>query len=267
VNAFIDEHRARCGVEPICSALQVAPSAYRLHAARRRLPGLRPERAKRDALLLPEVQRVFDQNLQVYGADKVWRQLLARCFFMRAFDTALIRTARLVRRVRPLAEADVQALFEIHSDPRAMRYWSAPVWTHDERGRLMVSSDLDPSQTDHLRLGICLADSSALIGTCTFFGINAQCQRAELGYMLASRWWGRGYMHEALTAFIDHGLRQLGLNRIEADTDPRNERSMRLLERLHFVKEGHFRKRWMVDGEVSDSAMFGLLREDWRHGS
>jgi ribosomal-protein-alanine N-acetyltransferase len=184
---------------------------------------------------------------------------------MRAFDTALIRTARLV--LRPLAEADVQALFEIHSDPRAMRYWSAPVWTHDERGRLMVSSDLDPSQTDHLRLGICLADSSALIGTCTFFGINAQCQRAELGYMLASRWWGRGYMHEALTAFIDHGLRQLGLNRIEADTDPRNERSMRLLERLHFVKEGHFRKRWMVDGEVSDSAMFGLLREDWRHGS
>jgi putative transposase len=106
VNAFIDEHRARCGVEPICSALQVAPSAYRLHAARRRLPGLRPERAKRDALLLPEVQRVFDQNLQVYGADKVWRQLLreglvvARCTVERLMRVAGLRGVRRGKSVR-----------------------------------------------------------------------------------------------------------------------------------------------------------------------
>jgi putative transposase len=44
VNAFIDEHRARCGVEPICSALQVAPSAYRRHAARQRNPALLSKR-------------------------------------------------------------------------------------------------------------------------------------------------------------------------------------------------------------------------------
>jgi transposase InsO family protein len=85
VNAFIDEHRAAHGVEPICSALQVAPSAYRRHAARVREPALRPARAQRDAVLMPQVQRVFDQNLRVYGADKVWRQLrregvaVARC--------------------------------------------------------------------------------------------------------------------------------------------------------------------------------------------
>lgn len=71
MNAFIDEHRARLGVEPICTALQVAPSAYRRHAARRRNPALLPARARRDAQLLPQVQRVYDQNLQVYDADKV----------------------------------------------------------------------------------------------------------------------------------------------------------------------------------------------------
>ena len=85
MNAFIDEHRARLGVEPICRALQVAPSAYRRHAARQRDPALLPARAQRDASLLPQVQRVYDQNLRVYGADKVWRQLrrertaVARC--------------------------------------------------------------------------------------------------------------------------------------------------------------------------------------------
>jgi hypothetical protein len=66
VNAFIDEHRARCGVEPICRALQVAPSAYRRHAARQRNPALLPARARRDAHLLAQVQRVYDQNLRVY---------------------------------------------------------------------------------------------------------------------------------------------------------------------------------------------------------
>jgi len=106
VNAFIDEHRARCGVEPICTALQVAPSAYRRHAARERSPALRPARAKRDALLLPEVQRVFNQNLQVYGADKVWRQLhregldVARCTVERLMRRAGLRGARRGKSVR-----------------------------------------------------------------------------------------------------------------------------------------------------------------------
>ena len=106
MNAFIDEHRARCGIEPICTTLQIAPSAYRLHAARRRDPALRPARAKRDARLLPEVQRVFDQNLQVYGADKVWRQLLreglvvARCTVERLMRLAGLRGVRRGKSVR-----------------------------------------------------------------------------------------------------------------------------------------------------------------------
>ena len=66
MNAFIDEHRARCGVEPICRALQVAPSAYRRHAARQRNPALLPARAQRDASLLVQVQRVYDQKMSFH---------------------------------------------------------------------------------------------------------------------------------------------------------------------------------------------------------
>jgi putative transposase len=85
VKAFIDQHRACLGVEPICRALQVAPSAYRRHAARQRQPELACARAQRDAALIPQIERVWQSNLQVYGADKVWRQLqregveVARC--------------------------------------------------------------------------------------------------------------------------------------------------------------------------------------------
>ena len=83
--AFIDEHRERFGVEPLCHALRVAPSAYRRHAARLRNPDLQSDRAKRDASLSMDVHRIWHGNREVYGADKVWRQMhredvaVARC--------------------------------------------------------------------------------------------------------------------------------------------------------------------------------------------
>ena len=78
MKTFIDQHRNAFGVEPLCKVLQVAPSAYRRHAALLRQPHKRCARAKRDELLMPQIQRVWQANMQVYGADKVWRQLARR---------------------------------------------------------------------------------------------------------------------------------------------------------------------------------------------
>ena len=72
---FVDQHRHTHGVEPICKVLQIAPSSYRKHAARQRTPELRSARARRDEVLVAHIERVWRANLQVYGADKVWRQL------------------------------------------------------------------------------------------------------------------------------------------------------------------------------------------------
>jgi len=72
---FIDDHRNDHGVEPICKVLPIAPSTYYAHAAVVRAPDLASNRAKRDAELRPEVQRVFDDNFEVYGVRKVWRQM------------------------------------------------------------------------------------------------------------------------------------------------------------------------------------------------
>jgi putative transposase len=83
--AFIDDHREAYGVEPICRVLPIAPSSYHAHVAQRIDAGKRSARARRDAELKVEVQRVFAENFGVYGARKVWRQLrregfaVARC--------------------------------------------------------------------------------------------------------------------------------------------------------------------------------------------
>ena len=82
---FIDEHRDVYGVEPICKVLPIAPSTYYTHAARKADPDLRPNRACRDDALCEEIRRVWEENKQVYGVRKVWRQLkregyrVARC--------------------------------------------------------------------------------------------------------------------------------------------------------------------------------------------
>ena len=85
MRAFVDAHRETFGVEPICNVLQIAPSGYRRHAAQQRNPALRCARARRDDVLIPHIERVWQVNLRVYGADKVWKQMnregmaVARC--------------------------------------------------------------------------------------------------------------------------------------------------------------------------------------------
>lgn len=72
---FIDDHKSVYGVEPMCRVLPIAPSTYYEHARRRREPEHRPARHKRDEELRGEIQRVYDEQFAVYGANKVWRQL------------------------------------------------------------------------------------------------------------------------------------------------------------------------------------------------
>ena len=103
---FIDQHRERFGVEPICKWLRIAPSAYWRHAARQRDPALRSARSRRDEFLIPHIQQVWDANLRVYGADKVWKQLqregvaVARCTverLMRRLGLRGVRRGKVVR--------------------------------------------------------------------------------------------------------------------------------------------------------------------------
>ncbi len=104
--AFIDQYRETLGVEPICRVLQIAPSGYRRHAARQRDPARRSARAQRDEILMRHIQRIWDANRQVYGVDKVWRQLqreglaAARCTVARLMRQRGLRGVRRGQAVR-----------------------------------------------------------------------------------------------------------------------------------------------------------------------
>ncbi len=180
---------------------------------------------------------------------------------MMPFDTLSLKTQRLL--LRPLKAEDAKPLFEVFSDPEVMRFWSTPPWTTIEQAQEMIAADTEElARGIHLRLGIVTPGDEALIGTCSLFNFSQPSRRAEIGYCLASSAWGRGYMYEALTELIRYAFDELKLHRLEADIDPRNSASERILLRLGFVKEGHLRARWIVDDETSDSALYGLLQSD-----
>jgi transposase InsO family protein len=89
---FIDDHRDQYGVESICSVLPIAPSTYYEQEARRKNPELLPARAKRDAELRPQIDRVWHENEEVYGVKKTWKQMKRE-----GFDLARCTVARLMR--------------------------------------------------------------------------------------------------------------------------------------------------------------------------
>ena len=92
--SFVDAYRDDYGVEPICRVLEIAPSTYHAYAARRAKPETAPARVKRDTTLSVEIKRVFNENFQVYGVRKVWRQLLRE-----GYEVARCTVARLMKKI------------------------------------------------------------------------------------------------------------------------------------------------------------------------
>jgi RimJ/RimL family protein N-acetyltransferase len=174
----------------------------------------------------------------------------------------VLTTERLV--LREVAEHDVDAVFEMESDPVAMRYWSKPPMRDIAEARAAVERAMGFfAARVGLRWSISRPADDRMLGHLSLFNFSEQSGRAEIGYGLARRHWGQGFMHEALTAVVDHAFGPLGLRRLEADIEPRNQASLRALERLGFAREGLLRERWQVGDEISDSVLMGLLAHEW----
>ncbi len=167
-------------------------------------------------------------------------------------------------RLRALTPADAGDVFAVFADPLVMRYWSSPPMTSPDQAAGYIGQIRDWfASRGGLQWGIALADEDdRIIGTVTLCAFALEHRRCEIGYALGADHWAQGYAGEALRRALAFAFGDLGLARIEADVDPRNEASIRLLERLRFQREGLLRARWRVAGEVQDALVYGLLRED-----
>jgi [ribosomal protein S5]-alanine N-acetyltransferase len=174
-----------------------------------------------------------------------------------------LRTARLL--LRPFIEADTDAMFAVLSDPRVVHYWDAPAWTERAQAvRFIARCEQMQIEGTGVRLAIERTSDRLFVGQCSLLKWNPGFRSAAMSYCMAAATWGQGYATEATGALLDWAFSTLDLNRVQAETDTRNRASIRLLEKLGFVREGTLREDCIVNGEVSDSAVFGLLRRDRR---
>jgi len=176
--------------------------------------------------------------------------------------TPTLHTARL--RLRPFTGEDTEALFALHTNAAVLRYWDAPAWSGQERAERFIAACRQMAEEGTgARLAVERAAGGALIGWCALNRWNPDHRSASLGYCLDDAAWGQGYATEAAFALLQWAFDTLDLNRVQAEADTRNAASARVLEKLNFMREGTLREDCIVNGEVSDSWVYGLLRREW----
>ena len=171
-------------------------------------------------------------------------------------DTTVLETARL--RLRPRTVDDAEALHPAYADHVLMHWWSSGPHDTIEQTREHLAREVPEWRC----WAITLKSDDTAIGFVAA-GEKRQGNVSEIGYMLLRAHWGTGIAAEAVGRVIDQIFAE-GQRRVFADTDPENVASRGLLERLGFRLEGILRGEWETHIGVRDTALYGLLREEWR---
>lgn len=164
--------------------------------------------------------------------------------------------------------SDVAAIYEMMSDENVTRYLGRfPMTSLEEAAQQLETYITGFDEQRSITWVICWREDGTIMGTCSLFSFIKAHYRAELGYILAPHWWGRGIMSEVVTVVIDYGFNQMYLHSMMAQIDPENNASRRLLEKHGFVQEAYFREDFYhpVKEEFTDTAIFSLLKSTWHN--
>ncbi len=172
----------------------------------------------------------------------------------------IIKTERLL--LRQLKHGDVKEVFFLRSDPVVMRYLDKePAKSLQEATEWIQKIDAAEANNEVVNWGICLHEDLKVIGNICLWNINKEHHRAEIGYVLHPSMQGKGIMQEAAVAVIKYGFHTLKLHSIEANVNPANESSIRLLERNKFIREAYFKENYFFNNRFLDSAIYSLLTD------
>ncbi len=171
-------------------------------------------------------------------------------------DRLLLRSIRL---------DDAEAIFKYRSDAIINQYqgW-IPKTINDvcDFIKNRVSSTIDIFDTWY-QLVIIKKENNELIGDVGIHFLDSDKYQAEIGCTLGKNQHGKGYATEALKETINYLINELNKRRIVTSIDPRNIKSIRMVERLGFRKEAHFKESIMMNGEWVDDLVYAILKDEW----
>lgn len=178
-------------------------------------------------------------------------------------DFPTLQTSRLV--LRQLEAGDSAAFFKLRSDPVAMRYVDRPLARSEDEIRHLMEQITQNFQNNAAVLWvISQKEDPAFIGNISFWRIEKENYRTEIGYMLLPEFQGKGLMSEAIRAVLAYGFDTLRFHSVEANVNPENTASIKLLEKAGFVREALFRENYHFNGKFLDSAIYSLLAKNFQ---
>lgn len=174
----------------------------------------------------------------------------------------VLETDRLL--LKQILLDDAKDLFIILSDDEVARYeYFYPLKSIEEVEKFIKRYDNEFNEEEEITWGMYLKDSNRLIGTCCIGDFEESSERCEIGYTVAKDMWNNGYATEALAEILNFGFNDVKLNRIEATITPGNDASVRVLDKLGFMKEGIVRERDLIKGKLEDGIIMSLLRREY----
>lgn len=173
-----------------------------------------------------------------------------------------LETSRL--KLRAIHSGDLDNLFEILCDPDVAKFdYFRPVKTKEDALKFIKRYQDELDDQEEITWGIIHKETNELIGTCCLGDFDNGARRTEIGYDIKQKEWGKGYATEAVKAVVAYGFNSMNLNRIEAQITPGNDGSVRVLEKLGFVREGLLRERDLMKGELVDGIMMSILHREY----
>ncbi len=175
----------------------------------------------------------------------------------------VLKTERLV--LRRMDMQDAEEMLALRTAIDAERYLGLPFFT---RTREEVIANIEKIENgirsnELIAWAITLLEDPKIIGTMSFHKIDKANHRAEIGYLLNPVFWGVGIVSEATKAILDYGFNQLGFHSVEAHVNPENQRSVGVLQKFDFEREGYFRENYFCNGQFTDTIVYSLLKRNF----
>lgn len=161
--------------------------------------------------------------------------------------------------------SDAEELFNLRSDDRVMKYLDRDNHKSVKDSEEMIESIIK-SYKDKTGLNWIIREkeSEKVAGYIGYWRLIRESVRAEIGYALSPDFWGKGLMYETLIKIIKFGFTEFGLHSVEGNVNPNNIKSIKVLEKLRFRKEAHFREDYLYKGKFLDSAIYCFVETDYK---
>lgn len=164
---------------------------------------------------------------------------------------------------RKILLSDAKDILLIRSNDDVMRFMDVPRHNSiSDSEKLIQLVEESYNKEDGINWAIIEKHSNGLVGYFGFFRMIPEHCRAEIGYALKPEFWGKGYMYETINRMVRFGFEAMHLHSIEANVNPLNKRSQKVLERVGFKSEAYFRENYLFDGKFLDSVIYSLLEKD-----